>query len=70
MLSSLGFLHGILVLCSLVSFLPAFDTLNIHDRGVVLWKINFGRLTVFLRSRIFQISVLKPVQDMADAQGL
>lgn len=48
MLSSLGFLHEILVLCSLVSFLPAFDRLNIT---IVVFC--FGRLTVFLRNRIF-----------------
>lgn len=64
-LSSLSFLHEILVLCSLVSFFPAFDMLTI-----MTMVFCFGRLTVFLGNGIFQILVLKSVEDMTDAQDL
>lgn len=60
-----AFGHEILVLCSLVSFLPVFDMLN-----MVIMVFCFGRLTVFLRNRIFQITVLKSVEDKADIQDL
>lgn len=60
-----AFWHEIVMLCSLVSFLPAFDMLN-----MVIMVFCFGRLTVFLRNKIFQTSVLMSVEDKADTQDL
>lgn len=38
--------------------------------NIVIVLFCFGRLTVFLRNGNFQISVLKAVEDKADAQDL